>query len=356
LSFTLHVDGLAWRGAIRQLKSERPGLIPVAKGNGYGQGVERLARVCDEEGFATMAVGTVAEAIAVAPLFAGDVLVLTPWDPRTGQAEAQLGAELDGVAPGRVVRTVSDIVALEPLAAQGHGRIVLELGTAMRRFGLGPADLGAARALVPQGIEAFSVHLPLATPGYDAVAQTVFRALEAGLEAPTIQVSHLTAAHCAKLAAETGLAVCPRLGTSLWIGSETALAASSTVRAVHPVDRRAKVGYRLATVPGPGHVVVVDGGTAHGVGLEAPRLGVGAKGRARDLARAAGRASGLVRSPFHLDGRALRYADSPHAQVSILWVPKGYRVPAVGEDLAVRVRHTIIRPDQVVEEPAAPAA
>jgi alanine racemase len=356
LGLVLHVDAFAWHSAIDQLAAARPGLIPVAKGNGYGQGLARLARTAQEHGFPTLAVGTVAEALAAAPGFSGDLLVLTPWDPRTvrhdgGPPRPPASAALD---QSRLIRTVSDLVALERLDDAGPDRIVVELATRMARFGLPAEDLAAARDLLSRPIEALSVHLPLASPGWEPVAQAVYRALAAGLEAPAVHVSHLTAAQCAKLAAETGLEVRPRIGTELWIGAGTAMRATGTVRATHRVRRGQRVGYRQGKAPGKGTVVIVDGGTSHGIGLGAPRVAPGVRRGLRDLAKAFLTASGFARSPFSLDGRRARFAEAPHAQVSMVWLPDGWRVPGVGEDLDVVVRHTIIAPDAIVEEGARP--
>ena len=56
-------------------------MIPVAKGNGYGFTVGRLARRAEWLGGDMIAVGTYAEVPEVAQRFAGDVLVLEPWRP-----------------------------------------------------------------------------------------------------------------------------------------------------------------------------------------------------------------------------------------------------------------------------------
>ena len=40
----LTVDGERWRTHLRAVASAQPGLVPVAKGNGYGLGLGRLAR------------------------------------------------------------------------------------------------------------------------------------------------------------------------------------------------------------------------------------------------------------------------------------------------------------------------
>ncbi|MDR1293851.1 MAG: alanine racemase [Bifidobacteriaceae bacterium] len=344
MGLVLHIDKVAWHGQIDALASERPGLIPVVKANGYGFGTARLAAVAQAHGFAHLAVGTLAEAIGAAPHFAGDLTVLTPWDPRVDEPRI---ASPD--LASRTVRTVSSLVAAERLGDLAGTRIVVELASPMMRFGLMPEQFAATAHLIDRPIDALTVHLPLATHTGEDVAPTVIAALEAGLEAPEVQISHLPVLAGARLAAETGLRVRHRIGSSLWLGSGTALSATGTVRAVHAVSRRDRIGYRRALVPGPGHILVVDGGTAHGVGLRAVAAGMGARRRLRTLARDSVEASGFVYSPFSLDGHRLRFADTPHAQVSMLWLRDGMRVPAVGEDLALTVRHTITHADQVIE-------
>ena len=55
--------------------------MPVAKGNGYGFTLGRLARKADWLGVDTLAVGTYDELPEVAQRYSGDLLVLTPWRP-----------------------------------------------------------------------------------------------------------------------------------------------------------------------------------------------------------------------------------------------------------------------------------
>ena len=57
--------------------------MPVAKGNGYGFALGRLARKAQwlRRLRDTLAVGTYDELAEVARRFAGDLLVLTPWRP-----------------------------------------------------------------------------------------------------------------------------------------------------------------------------------------------------------------------------------------------------------------------------------
>ena len=44
MSLTLTVDGDRWRAHLLETVAQHPGIVPVAKGNGYGFGLGRLAR------------------------------------------------------------------------------------------------------------------------------------------------------------------------------------------------------------------------------------------------------------------------------------------------------------------------
>ena len=107
-------------------------------------------------------------------------------------------------------------------------------------------------------------------------------------------------------------------------------------------------GYRGRTAPKAGHIVVVSGGTAHGIGLEAPTGASSMRARAATLARGGLDAVGFVRSPFTIDGKQRLFAEPPHMQASMLFLPSGARVPAVGDEVDVRVRYTATTFDRVV--------
>ena len=55
-----------------------------------------------------------------------------------------------------------------------------------------------------------------------------------------------------------------------------------------------------------------------------------------------------MRSPFTVDGKLRLFAEPPHMQASMLFLPHGPRVPAVGEEIGVRVRFTTTEFDHVV--------
>ena len=95
---------------------------------------------------------------------------------------------------------------------------------------------------------------------------------------------------------------------------------------------------------------MVSGGTAHGIGLEAPTGELSLRSRAAPLARGGLDAAGLVRSPFLIAGKQRLFAEPPHMQVSMLFLPSGAPVPQVGAEVEVRVRFTATTFDQVVIE------
>ncbi len=347
MSLTLTVDGDRWRRHLRTVADDNPGLVPVTKGNGYGFGVGRLARRSDWLGVDTLAVGTYFEIGEVAQRFARDLLVLTPWRP-TGQLPDE------DLPRGRVIHTVSrlaDLVAL--LDRDPAARVVLERLTSMRRHGMSAEDLRAAGHLLsrrPARLEGVAFHLPLASGSHlSEVVQLVNDVVAAELPTHTLWVSHLTSAELASLRTSyADFDVRPRIGTALWLGDREALRVSATVLDVHEVERGDTFGYRGRTAPKGGHIVVVSGGTAHGIGLEAPTGDHSMRARAATLARGGLDAAGFVRSPFTIDGKLRLFAEPPHMQASMLFLPHGPRVPAVGEEIDVRVRHTITSFDRIV--------
>ncbi len=351
MSLRLAVDGDRWRTHLRHLADTTPGLTPVLKGNGYGFGLHRLARKAGWLGVDTVAVGTYRELTEVASRYDGDLLVLTPWRPFGPALEVEPAVEK------RVIHTVGRVEDLAPLLERSpRARIVLELVTSMRRHGLTRRGLEAAaeelrRHAGPDGarLEGVAIHLPLGSGSHlSEVRRLMTHVVAAELPTRTLWVSHLTSSELERLRASySDFEVRPRIGTSLWLGDRTALRVTATVLDVHEVDRGDVYGYRGRAVPKPGHIVVVSGGTAHGIGLEAPTGDLSIKSRAATIARGGLDAVGFVRSPFSIDGKQRLFAEPPHMQASMLFLPQGTRVPAVGDDVDVRVRYTATSFDEV---------
>jgi alanine racemase len=347
MSLTLTVDGERWRHHLRSFAEQTPGLVPVAKGNGYGFGVGRLARKAQWLGVDTIAIGTYRELPEVMQRFDGDLLVLNPWRPTEHDVP-------DALPRRRVIHTVSrlaDLLAL--LDEDPEARIVLERLTTMRRHGMSAEELRAAGRLLarrPARVEGVAFHLPLAEGAHlSEVVHLVNDVVAAEIPTRRLWVSHLTARELASLrSSHADFEIRPRIGTDLWLGDRGALGVTATVLDVHEVERGDVFGYRGRTAPKAGHILVVSGGTAHGIGLEAPIGDHSIRSRAATLARGGLDAVGFVRSPYTVDGKPRLFAEPPHMQCSMLFLPHGPRVPEIGDEVEVRVRHTATDVDRVV--------
>jgi alanine racemase len=348
MSLVLHVDGERWRAHLRQLAESRPGLVPVAKGNGYGFGNGRLARKAQWLGCDTLAVGTYAEIADVVQRFDGDLVVLSPWRPWGDAAEH--------ASDDRVIHTVGRHADLQSLVdAPGRPRILLERLTSMKRHGFTARGLREAVAASGHGVrvEGVSLHLPLDTGDNLSEARELMTDVvaagfhELDRRSATVWVSHLGAGDLAALAAQyPDFTFRPRVGTDLWLRERGALRVTARVLDVHPVERGERFGYRARVLPRTGTLLVVSGGTAHGIGLEAPTGEGSVRARAATLARGGLDALGLVRSPYTVAGKARYFAEPPHMQSSMLFVPSDVEV-AVGDEVGVRVRFTATTFDRV---------
>ncbi len=346
MPLTLHVDGDRWRTHLRRVTETHSGLVPVTKGNGYGLGLPRLARKSGWLGVDTIAVGTYAEVGEVLPRFDGDVLVMTPW-----RRELPVG---DDGYDRRVVHTLSRVADVQALAAHATAsgtrpRVVVEGLTSMARHGLTRHELSAAAgALGPLRLTGFALHLPM-TGANLAEAEQWAAVLQASrLDTTTLFVSHLRADELVELASRRpGLTLRPRVGTSLWLGDRGALRVGATVLDRHQVQRGERIGYRQRPMPRAGTLVVVAGGTAHGIGLEAPAAMTSVRHRAVSLARGGLEAAGLSLSPFRIGGKQRWFAEPPHMQASMLFVHDSGSVPDIGAEVDVDVRFTTTYVDGV---------
>jgi alanine racemase len=354
MPLSLYVDGERWRAQLTKVRDAHPGLVPVLKGNGYGFGLDRLARRAAWLGVDTVAVGMYAEVPTVAEAFGSTVMVLTPWRPF--ETRATYGRH--------VVHTVGRLDDLRALcergASEGGGRprVVLERLTSMRRHGFSARDLREAAGVVSAAasggggvaVEGLAVHLPISKGSHlTEVNRLMTDIVAAGLPTNRVYVSHLTDTELVTLSqAYPDFEFRPRVGTSLWLGDRGALAVRATVLDVHPVERGDVYGYRSRTAPAAGTILIVSGGTAHGIGLESPTAGVTLKDRAARIAKGGLDAAGFVRSPYTIDGKQRLFAEPPHMQASMLFLSSGAQVPEVGDEVDVRVRLTATTFDETV--------
>lgn len=334
MTFQLHVDGPAWRAHLRsfrdQVNASGATLVPVIKGNGYGFGLQQLIREVVALNLDVVAVGNVWEAREVLAHhehgFVGDVVVLNPWDPRD-QAAQRAWDEIDQWDNShRIIRTIS---SPESLTQVGKHRHLIEQVSTMQRFGLQTPP-------APGNSEGLSVHMPLSGASVPDIGQ----------QWSSVWISHLTPAQLRVLKAQHAR-LFYRAGTQLWLGARSALHARGTVLEVHR-DVNSAVGYHQRAVPKGSTVLIVGGGTSHGVALSAPSSAQTLRTRAVSLATGALNAAGRALSPFSVNGKQLWFAEPPHMHVSMLVLPRGARVPSVGEELNCDVRMTTAKFDQIV--------
>jgi alanine racemase len=272
-------------------------IVPVIKGSGYGLGQRALVEEASRLDLGTIAVGTVFELGEMLDSYSGEIIVLQPFEVRDKAAADAWHFLAD--RGHRVIRTISSTEALLALAdGPGPVRVILEGRTSMQRFGFTHDELLAAladsrvRAALVEGrilLRGLALHLPIAQPADEisprGVESSTGRVRETlrwggnwaaelehigGPEAACLWVSHLDDSELGAVVRSCStLSVRPRIGTRLWL-DRTSLKARGTVLAVHPLPNGTHVGYRQRSGPRDGTLVVVSGGTSHGIGLSAP--------------------------------------------------------------------------------------
>jgi Alanine racemase, N-terminal domain len=342
MALTLYVETERWRAHQAAVMEAFPGLVPVAKGNGYGFDNMRLAEEATRFGANLLAVGTTYEAARAKDFFNGDLLVLTPY--RLGEDPVPL--------PDRVIRSVSSVEGVRALVG---ARVVVEVMSSMKRHGIAEDDLVKLQSAVEDvRLEGFAIHLPLdRTDGSDAVDEVVRwmdRLRGARLPLHTVFVSHVQPEELARLRTEFPQTTFrARIGTRLWLGDHEATEYRGAVLDVTRVAKGDRFGYRQQKASSDGHLVVVAGGTSHGVGLEAPKAMHGLAPRAKGVARAGLATVNRNLSPFVWAGKQRWFAEPPHMQVSILFLPADVAPPAVGDELIAHLRHTTTHFDRLVD-------
>ncbi|WP_246186738.1 alanine racemase [Microlunatus speluncae] len=347
---TLRLDAARWRMHLQTVAGATPGLVPVAKGNGYGYGLRRLALEADTLGVDTIAVGTADEVAEVRDVFGGSIVILTPWRPGD-----ELATEL--AEDPRIITTVSRVADLEALTdLNSDPRVLLEVLTSMCRHGIFPDELRRVRPhLEHVRFEGWTIHLPLLDDGRYAEAERLGRA---ALEAAqgTLWFSHLPPEDVIAVGRQlggAGSAAVPtrlRLGTRLWLGDPSSRASTATVLDVHRVKRGQRTGYRQRPVWADGWILVIAGGTSHGIGMEAPTPASSVRQRAISVATGSLAAAGRALSPYTVNGKKRWFLEPPHMQSSLVFLPSKETPPAVGEEVPVELRLTTATADRIIED------
>jgi len=198
---------------------------------------------------------------------------------------------LPATLPRTAVLTVDCIEHVEALTRHGWtGKVSIKLASSMHRYGASLADVRHVREAVEAAamtVVGYGLHLPLA--GSDASRRIEvtdwLQFLGPGPE--PLSISHLDPSTASELSADV-------LGR-------------------HRVQAGAAAGYHATEVPRDGHVVLVGAGSAHGV-------------RCLDDGR----------SPFHFAHERLAMIEPAHMHTSMLFVPTGDPLPAIGDRIDVQ--------------------
>ena len=339
MTLKLTIDTRAWRDHVKHVHEEFPGLVPVAKGNGYGLGLDVLAREAERFNNDCLAVGTAHEVATVREAgWSRDVIVLGPWRPFDETATALLDDP-------RVITVVSRLTDLDELRTTHPGtRVVVELMTSMRRHGITPQEIASVDA-GKLGFEGWTMHLPL--KGQLSEARQLASAAVAHRRG-AVWVSHLGVNDYRRLRTQLGVQTRMRMGTRLWLGAPQALRTTATVLDVHRVARGARYGYNQSRAPRDGWLVIVSGGTSHGIALSAPSPARSLRQRGVSLAQGILDAAGVSRSPFSIAGRKRPFAEPPHMHASMVFVGGASAGVEVGDEIPVTTRQTTTTCDELV--------
>ncbi|MBB1483189.1 alanine racemase [Tessaracoccus sp. MC1865] len=338
MTLTLNIDAHRWRAHLDGFQRQVGGLVPVAKGNGYGFGLGTLAAEAKRLGTQTLAVGIAQEVAAVrSGGWDDDIVVLNPWRPFDAAATALLNDP-------KVITTVSRAEDLRALT-QSHpkARVIVEIETAMHRHGLDPRQL-TADAFGDLWFEGWAVHLPA-----DGSLAEANRLAQTGLATRTgpVWLSHLSVDDYRTFAASVSVPTYLRVGTRLWLGDKQAYRTTATVLDVHRIKKGQVLGYHGVPAPKDGWIVIVSGGTAHGVAMAAPVPQRSLKQRGVTLAQGLLDAVGRTLSPYEIGGKKRSFAEPPHMHSSMVFVPGEYPLTKVGDEVPVTTRMTTATPDEI---------
>ena len=369
MTFSLNVNATKFRGhlvsVMNSYATAGAELVPVIKGNGYGFGRGVLASEAARLGSNRIAIGTVWELGQSLADFAGEILVLEPFNSSDTSAVAQWREHLEHNAD-RIIVTVSN-VDLAAVRAAGAKNIYLEGKTSLSRFGILHLDMQSIENFNDLKVQGLSLHLPIVQPAIKVDATTeissafngatlsksmtetwnwivLYQELATKFALPKhLSLSHITESQLKSLkkmmqSYNFDMEIEVRVGTKLWLGETSALQATGTVLQIHELMNSRTVGYQQTNSGNNKRLIVVSGGTAHGVAMAAPSTASSLRKKGVAIAEGFSQAIGKVRSPFSFKGKNLDFVEPPHMQVSMLW-SNDMKI-AVGDNLNCNVRNT----------------
>ena len=380
MTFTLHVDSAKFRkhtkSVVDEFAKSQAQTVPVIKGNGYGFGRRVLSHESTQLGVSQIAVGTVYELEQALADFSGTIKVLEPFSPLDASANRVWASVLSHNAHRVVAVLTGDDYAAA--AKVGIKTVHLEGLTSLSRFGVLQSDMDelihadthnitvsglhlhlpivaadirhiamletnkelSERKRSPQVMEVFSWVLQLA-PHVNKMGHPLHVSLS------HINAKDISALHQLAKLFQFDVTFDIRVGTSLWLGEPKALRATGTVLAIHEGGfGHRQVGYTQVDSHGHKRIVVISGGTSHGVALAAPSNASTLRKRGIALTEGIYQAIGKVRSPFKFKGDNLVFVEPPHMHVSMVWCEN--ESIAIGDEIDCTIRQTTAHFDRIV--------
>lgn len=330
MTFSLTVDRHKFdsnaRSVIDSIHATGATVTAVIKGNGYGLGRRFLAHESRNLGISRIAVGTVYELAQALNDFDGEVLVLEPFSRLDLEAVGVWTAVI-GPNSHRVIATIAcDDFALAKRS--GITRVLIEGRTSMNRFGVSLNDAPGLFSTNPHGINVvgLTLHFPRrlnASPVQETETWIdMLSRLDSRAGQMEVLLSHVTSDDLGVITSRAGdrFIFGVRVGSSLWLGDPTAFTASGTILEIRrDLERGSGFGYRQRRGRSNKALLVVSGGTSHGVALSAPSAPTGFLSAIRFAVNALTELCGRERSPFRVSGRNARFAEPPHMHQSMLW-------------------------------------
>ena len=349
---TLYVDEQRWHAHLRSVVRAHPGIVPVAKGNGYGFGIARLAEIAQQ--LDGRGLGSTRSRSGRTPRWptSRPRSPATCWcSPRGGRSRpgrrttrawstpsagssdlADLAAAGSGGAPAAGGARAADLDAPARLHARGSCGEAADAPRRARGRGLRAAPADGARAPT-------SARWSGCSPTWSPAASS-----PAASSSPTSP----TPSWPRSAASYPDFELRPRIGTRLWLGDRGALDVRATVLDVHAGGARRRV-----RLPRPHRAQA----RAHRRRLRRHRPRHRARGTHRrrhdPRPRGAGRQGRPRRGRLRplavhrqRQAAALRRA-AAHAGLDAL-PPARRRRPAVGDEVDVRVRFTATAFDRIV--------
>jgi len=312
VTIRLAVNEARWLAHVQSVARSMPGLVPVVKGNGYGfrrWNLMPLASQLSNE----IAVGTVFEVrdipSSVTPIVLTPAMTAPPKN-------LPLNTVLTVGAPHHVVALTS---------AGWSGEVIVKLQSSMLRYGVDHSGFSSLISDISNArftVRGYAIHPPL-----EGDVNLWLREITAWLPhldpSLPVYVSHLDAESYGRLRSmNPGFSFKVRMGTGLWHGDKSMMQLSADVVDHHPIESGQRAGYRQVKVDGPGEIVVIGCGTAHGV----QPLPDG-------------------RSPFHYQRQRLNMLEPPHMHSTMLFVARGRPIPSMGEWIDVQQPLTRVQVD-----------